>query len=66
MKEILHRQNSLAISLTSFSLLSSVSTGNFQRALVDESEMIGNQMGTHNSSEMFSVQESPCAPAPQG
>jgi hypothetical protein len=41
MKEILRRQNLLAISLPSSSaLLLNVSVGNSQRALVDESGMI--------------------------
>jgi hypothetical protein len=40
--------------------------GNCQRALVDESGMIRNKMGTHNTSETVVVQWSPCAPTPQG
>jgi hypothetical protein len=60
MKEILRRQSSAAISrqASSDSLLD-VSAGNSRRALVDVSEMIKNQLGTHNKLEMVEVQESP-------
>jgi hypothetical protein len=65
MKMILHRQNSVAISCQVFpAFLLDVSTGNLQTDLVDESEMIRNQIGTHNRSEMVAVQGSPCVPTP--
>jgi hypothetical protein len=40
------------------------SAGNYQTALVDESGMIGTQMGTHNRSEMVVVLGTPCAIPP--
>jgi hypothetical protein len=63
MKEIIHRQNSLAISRqgTPASQLD-FSTGNCQRVLVNKSGMIRAQMGTQNRSEMVAMQGSPCAP----
>jgi hypothetical protein len=52
MKEILHRQNSVAIShQVSPALLLGTSTGNCQRALVDKSGTIRNQMQTYNRSD---------------
>jgi hypothetical protein len=57
MKQMLRRQNSAAISLqVSPASLLGVSEGNCKRALVDESEMFRNQIGTHNRSEMVAVQ----------
>jgi hypothetical protein len=41
-----------------------VSAGNFQRALVDDSETIKTLMATRNRSKMVAVQGSPYAPAP--
>jgi hypothetical protein len=41
-----------------------MSAGNCQRALVDESVMIRNKMGTPNRTEMFTVQGSTCARIP--
>jgi hypothetical protein len=38
--------------------------GDCHRALVDESELIINQAGKHNRSEMVAVQECPCATTP--
>jgi hypothetical protein len=70
MKEILRRQNSLAISLPficKFLLLRYLmSAGNFQGAVADESGIIRNQMETHNGSEMVAVQGLPYAPTSQG
>jgi hypothetical protein len=65
MKKTLHRQNSAIISsqVSPASLLG-VSTGNSQRAVVDKSGIIRNQMETHSRSNMVSVQGSPWAPAP--
>jgi hypothetical protein len=42
-----------------------VSVDDCQRALVDESGMIRNQMGMENRSDMVAVQGSPCAPTLQ-
>jgi hypothetical protein len=42
-----------------------VPASNCQRALVDESGMITNQVGKHDRSEMVVVQGSPCVPTPQ-
>jgi hypothetical protein len=51
MKEILRRKNSAATSRkVSPSSLLDDSDSNFQRALLDESGMIINHMGTHNRS----------------
>jgi hypothetical protein len=47
-------------------LLADVSVNNCQRALVNESGTIDNQMGKHNKSEIVTVQGSPCAPISQG
>jgi hypothetical protein len=64
MKEILCRKNSQPF-LTKFLLLHyEMSTGYYQRALVDESGMIKNQMGMHNRSEMFAVPGTPCVILP--
>jgi hypothetical protein len=52
MKEILHKKNSPAIFLPSFSFFATnVSGGNSQRTLLGEPEMISNQMGTQSASE---------------
>jgi hypothetical protein len=56
MKETLSRQNSAAISLLLVLSCLVLSTGNCQRALVDESEMIRKQTGKHNTPEMVAVQ----------
>jgi hypothetical protein len=49
MKEIFHNQNSAKISCQVYSAsLLVVSAGNFQIAVVEESGMIRNQMGTEN------------------
>jgi Ni,Fe-hydrogenase III small subunit len=64
-KKILRRQNHLAIyHQVSPASLINVSLCNCQRALVDESEMIRNPMGTRNVPEMVAVHVSPCAPTP--
>jgi hypothetical protein len=65
MIDTLRRQNSAAISrqVSPASLLG-VSASNFQRALVDESATIGNQMGMHTRSEMVAVKGSPCVSSP--
>jgi hypothetical protein len=56
MKVILHRQNSMAIShQVSPTLLLDVCAGNCQRALVDESEIIRNQIQMHSRSEMVTL-----------
>jgi hypothetical protein len=47
-------------------LLLDICAGNFQRALMDKSGMIRNQMGTNNRSEMVVMQGSPCAHTQQG
>jgi hypothetical protein len=62
-EEVLRRQRSEAISrkVTFVSLLH-ISDGNFQRALVDKAGIITNKMGTHNISEVVSMQGSPCGP----
>jgi hypothetical protein len=66
MKEILHRQNSRQFRRqVSPATLLDVCTGNFQRALVEKSGMITNQIVAPNKSEVVAVQGSPCAPAPQ-
>jgi predicted transcriptional regulator len=65
MNEILRRQNSTTISRQAFpASLLYVSAGNCQRALVDESVMIRNKMGTPNRTEMFTVQGPTCARIP--
>jgi hypothetical protein len=52
MKELLRRQNSEVTSCQVFpATLLDTSAGNCQRALVDESGMIINQMETHNNSK---------------
>jgi hypothetical protein len=64
-KEIVCGQNSGSFScLISPAFLLDVCSGNCQRALVDKSGMIRNQIGTHSSSEMVTVQRLPCMPAP--
>jgi hypothetical protein len=63
-KEILHTQNSVAISHQISPSLLYVSSGNCQRVLVNKSGMIKNQGGMHNTSEMIMMKESPCAPTP--
>jgi hypothetical protein len=64
MKEILHRQNSRPF-LTKFLLLCyQTSLLVIGRALVAKSEMIRTKMGTHNTSEMVAVLETPCAIPP--
>jgi hypothetical protein len=64
-KERRHRQNSATVShQVSPALLLDVSAYNCRRALVDESEIIGNQMAMHDRSEMDTVQGSPCSPTP--
>jgi hypothetical protein len=45
----------------SVALLSDVSAVYCQRSLVDESEIIRTQMGTHSISQMISVLGTPCA-----
>jgi hypothetical protein len=65
MKEIFYRQISVSISLqVSPALLLHISDGNWQRALLDKSGMLRNQMGIHSKSEMVAVKELPCAPSP--
>jgi hypothetical protein len=65
-KEIHHRQNSLAICSPHFSCFTTnASAGNFQGAFGDKSGMIINQMGKHNILEMVEVQVSPRAPTRQ-
>jgi hypothetical protein len=41
-----------------------VSADYYQRSLLDESGMIGTQMGTHNRSEMVAVLGMPCVIPP--
>jgi hypothetical protein len=54
MKDRLHRQNSAAVCCQLSSvLLLDVSAGNCQRAVVDESKIIRNEIGTLNRSEML-------------
>jgi hypothetical protein len=64
MKEILRRQISRPFSPSSPALLLDVSTGNCQRALVNESGIVITQTGTQNRSEMFAVHGTPCAKPP--
>jgi hypothetical protein len=66
MKDRLHRQNSAAVCCQlSSALLLDVSAGNCQRAVVDESKIIRNEIGTLKISEMVALQGLPCASTPQ-
>jgi hypothetical protein len=61
MKKIGKIQRSFSCQVSPASLLY-VSAGNCQRALVDESGMIINQMGKQNRSEIVALQGWPCDP----
>jgi hypothetical protein len=65
MKEIIHRENSAAISCqVSHASLLYVSADICRRDLVDESGMIRNMMSTQNKAQVVAVQGSPCTPTP--